>query len=81
MLLYRFILLGSSTSQSSLGVHEPTVLEASEEERVVAEEEEAVRQAQVGVVVTFVLNEWWLNLLSSRRFAAAPRVGLETRLW
>ena len=62
-------------------VQEPTVLEALEEERVVAEEEEAVRQAQVGVVVTFVLNEWWLNLLSSRRFAAAPRVGLETRLW
>lgn len=29
-------------------VQEPTVLEASEEERVVAEEEEAVRQAQVG---------------------------------
>ena len=47
MLLYRFISLGSSTSQSSLGVHEPTVLEASEEERVVAEEEEAVRHCEL----------------------------------
>ena len=48
MLLYRFILLvRSSISKSSLGVDEPTVLEASEEERVVAEKEEAVGQAQV----------------------------------
>ena len=48
MLLYRFILLNrSSISQSSLGVDEPTVLEASEEERVVAEEEEAVRHREL----------------------------------
>ena len=47
-MLYRFILLNrSSISQSSLGVDEPTVLEASEEERVVAEEEEAVRHCEL----------------------------------
>ena len=46
-----------------------------------------MRQAQVGarfatmLSMFFYLIDWWLNLLSSRRFAAAPRVDLEARFW
>ena len=39
-------------------------------------------RASLRVTVLHVLiYEWWLNLLSSRRFAAAPRVDLKARLW
>ena len=47
MLLYRFILLRTSISQSSLGVHKPTEPEDVQEYRVVAEQEEAVRHREL----------------------------------